>query len=256
MNGIKNNRFFYSQVALATYQACQLKFRRRYLEKLYWPRPDSEQMELGNDFHLASERYFSTGHVEEYPGKLDQLMQALVRFRPLNQEAIFLPEQELRLNDGPIRLLAKYDLIMLADKAYIYDWKTDQRKLNKSYYDKVWQTIVYRYLLSRSGSGYWGGRPIRPADIVMVYWNPIHPEYPLVLEYSERRFKRDEEQLRATIAEIDNKDWDEFWATSEQKVCQYCEYSPICHGVPSLGLEETALEDIALNWDDIEEFPF
>jgi hypothetical protein len=44
------NTFYYSQLALSIYQSCQLRFRRRYLDGLYWPRPTNEQIETGMDF--------------------------------------------------------------------------------------------------------------------------------------------------------------------------------------------------------------
>ena len=117
------DKLYFSQLALSTYLTCQLKFRRRYLEELYWPRPTTPAVELGNDFHAAAERYFLTGEEEKYPPPLGGMLENLHSFRPLEPGALFLPEQQLRLNSS-IKLVAKYDLIVLADRVYIYDWKT------------------------------------------------------------------------------------------------------------------------------------
>ena len=126
-----DSSFYYSQLALSIYQSCQLRFRRRYLDGLYWPRPISEQVELGMDFHLVSNRYFASGQQESYGGDLGSWLEALYRFRPLAPGLVFLPEQELRLKDGPVRLVAKYDLVALEPgRVVIYDWKTDRRRLS------------------------------------------------------------------------------------------------------------------------------
>ncbi len=249
------DKLYFSQHALSTYLTCQLKFRRRYLEELYWPRPTTKAIKLGSDFHAAAERYFLTGEEERYPDPLGPMLEKLYSFRPLESNNIFLPEQQLRLNTD-IKLLAKYDLIVLADKAYIYDWKTDSKKIKKSYYQNSMQTIVYRYLLAAGGSGYWDGRVIKPKDVVMCYWNPNYSNQPLYLEYTDKRYKQDEVAIHSLISEIKARPWDEFLTAGDKRACSFCEYSPLCHGKP--GSEEGNFEadDLSLSWDDIEEIPY
>lgn len=41
--------------------------------------------------------------------------------------------------------------------------------------------------------------------------------------------------------------------TASDKVCGYCEYAPLCHGVSAVEAEEYMDEDLALDWDEIEE---
>jgi len=251
-SALSTQHFFYSQLALSIYDSCQLKFRRRYLDGLYWPRPMSAQVELGRDFHLVSNRYFASGQPESYGGDLGPWLKALYRFRPLARDLVFLPEQELRLQDGALRLVAKYDLVVLTpDRVVIYDWKTDRRRLSGNTCERALQTLVYRYLMGRAGSGYWG-RPVTPADVTMIYWNPRYPEDAITLQYDERRYRQDEGRLREAITEIDAKDRDSFLATTDQKTCQACEYSPICHGASQAEPEEDDYDDLSLPWDDIE----
>ncbi|MGE5398544.1 MAG: PD-(D/E)XK nuclease family protein [Chitinophagales bacterium] len=245
--------FYHSQLSLDTYRFCQLRFRRRYLDGLYWPRPAGDIMQLGADFHLAARRYFTAGHMPAYEGQLGDWLELLRRYRLFTGDAQFLPEQELRLIQGDIKLVAKYDLLMLADKAYIYDWKTDQKRLVKTRLSASLQTVVYRYLLARAGSGYWG-RPIAPADIIMIYWNPNHPGNSVVLPYSQKQMNKDEALLTGLIHEITEKPYESFTATADERLCPYCEYSPLCHGVPAIAMEEEGTLDLALSWDDIEEF--
>jgi hypothetical protein len=247
------NTFYYSQLALSIYQSCQLRFRRRYLDGLYWPRLTNEQIETGMDFHLISQRYFSCGQVDRYDGMLGEWVDALRSFRPFVADMIFLPEQELRLNDNTMRLVAKYDLVVLSpDKVIIYDWKTDQHKLGDQYCANTLQTLVYRYLLVRAGNGYLG-RKIAPPDLVMIYWNPRQPATTVSLTYSEKQYRRDEERLKEIINEIENRDSNSFFATTEERVCRGCEYSPICHGASPEELDEEGLDDLSLSWDDIAE---
>ncbi|HEX2998674.1 MAG TPA: PD-(D/E)XK nuclease family protein [Armatimonadota bacterium] len=249
------DNLFFSQLALSTYLTCQLKFRRRYLEELYWPQPGSPAIELGTDFHAAAERYYLTGQQVQYPGKLGELIQELYRFRPADAETVFLPEAQLRMATD-IRLLAKYDLLVLADRIYIYDWKTDEKKIKPSYYRSAMQTIVYRYLMVVAGSGYWPGRVIQPHDVVMCYWNPRYPTEPLYLEYSERQFKQDGTALRKLISEIKSKAWNEFLIAGDKKACSFCEYSPLCHGKPREEAGDYDGDDLSLSWDEIEEIQY
>jgi len=247
-----DSSFFYSQLALSIYQSCQLRFRRRYLDGLYWPRPVSEQVELGRNFHLVSNRYFISGQQESCSGDLGAWLEALYRFRPLAPGLVFLPEQELRLKDGALRLVAKYDLVAPApDRVIIYDWKTDRRRLSAKRCERTPQTIIYRYLMARAGNGYWG-HPVNPSDVVMTYWNPRYPDRPVTLQYDDQRCQQDEEWLREVIAEIEGKDGDSFLAATDEKVCQTCEYSPICRGASSAEPEQDDFDDLSLTWDEIE----
>jgi hypothetical protein len=251
---MRDDTFYYSQLALSIYQSCKLRFRRRYLDGLYWPRPVSEQIRMGMNFHLLSQRHFAYGQTEKHDGELGGWVDALYYFRPLSEGTVFLPEQELRLSDGAVRLVAKYDLIMLApDRVVIYDWKTDERRLSREYCENTLQTLVYRYMLVRAGDGYWN-RPIAPSDVVMIYWNPRYPGTVVALPYDARQYRRDQDRLGGMIEEIESRDIDSFFATTEERVCRACEYSPICHGTPQADLEEDT-DDLSLNWDDIEEVP-
>ncbi|MGE5416649.1 MAG: PD-(D/E)XK nuclease family protein [Acidobacteriota bacterium] len=249
------NNFYFSQLALSTYLTCQLKFRRRYLEELHWPRPTTPAIDQGNDFHAISERFYLTGEMDYYEGKMGEWSRQLEKFRPLNPQSKFYPEQQIRLNTD-IKLVARYDLVVFEDKVYIYDWKTDANKLKKSYYTGSLQTIVYRYLMVEAGGQLWPDRSITPQNVIMCYWNPNYPAEPLYLEYSAAQFKRDGKALHELITEIKNKPWNEFLTAGNKKACMYCEYSPICHGKPEEGDIDFDPDDLSISWDDIEEIGF
>lgn len=251
--------FYYSQLALSTYQSCQLKFCRRYLDELYWPRPVDEEVELGENFHLLSQRYFSTGEVAADSSALELWIQRLQDFRPFQKGISFFPEQELRLNDSTLRLVARYDLVAVPDtgKVLIYDWKTDQRKPEQRFLENSLQTVVYRYLLVRASAGCLArARDVDPAEIVMIYWNPRFPESPVVLPYDEDSFQQDEKILQELIAEIEGKEPEDFFPTADEKVCARCEYSPICKGTPSPLPVDVEPDELSLSWDDIQDLPY
>jgi hypothetical protein len=248
-----NRAFDYSQNALSTYTSCQLKFRRRYLDALYWPRPITGQVELGQSFHILCQRYFTSGQ-HSCEGQLHKWMDLIVKFRPPDTNQLFLPEQELRYRAEGLRLVAKYDLLVLSDteRVFIYDWKTEKRQHTESYLEKTFQTCIYRFLMARAGNPYWE-REIKPSDIVMVYWNPRFPESPVTLAYNEKQYRRDESRLRQIISGIEGKDRNSFWPTTEEKVCRTCEYAPLCEKGTTATPSYQEEEDISLGWDDIED---
>lgn len=261
---------YFSQLALVTYQSCQLKFRRRYLEGLFWPGNwalDPEQRELvdrGRLFHLLAQRYYSgleaVGGAGQVPRTVLSWFEKLRSMRPfVPEEGVFLPEYELRLCTERMKLLAKYDLVYITPdgRAVIYDWKTGPSKPKASYWKRHLQTTVYRYLLCAAGSAYSPRGEFRPEDISIIYWNPQHPGVIEPVGYSEKEFKRDGRRLKELIEEIVNKSFEEFLPTGDQKRCGFCEYMPICHGqrAGQVELEEEDL-DIDIDWEDIDEIRF
>lgn len=258
------DEFFFSQSALIAYQNCPRKFRYRYLEGLFWPQDwgsNAEQrkaIEEGRQFHLLAERYYDRGEAPErdsMSAELARAFQELVQFRPFQASARFWPEHELRVNDGILRLVAKYDLLYITPtgRVIIYDWKTNATPPKTNYWRNHLQTIVYRYVLSRAGGIYSPKGVIRPEDVTMVYWNPRHPHAAEPLNYSMKQMEKDETFLREIINEIKRLDYDHFNATGDQKRCNVCEYCPICHGKRALELElEKEDMDFDLDWEAVE----
>jgi len=265
MKAAKNDisQMYFSQYALATYDTCALKFRFRYIDGLYWPSTwagDPEQLEAieqGELFHLAARRYYSgipVGHLEE---PVKSWFQELKRFRPRDSRAVFLPEQEIRMDTDGLKLLVKLDLLMVLPdgRGVIYDWKTTPHRPKASFFARSLQTIVYRYVLRRAGSKYSPKGGFSSRDISVIYWNPRYPAEVDPLGYSEEDFQRDEKILRQMIGEIKAKPYEEFYATSDIKKCAYCVYAPICHGTRVNYRQLEELEDeLDLDWESIDEF--
>lgn len=268
----KVDELYFSASSLRTYQTCQLKFKRRYIDGLFWPddwvrdKEKKETQRLGDLFHTLAERYYLRGKVvdskEVIEDKVANWLERLIDFRPYNEKDEFLAEHRLQLNRSNLQLLAKYDLLHITSdgRAVIYDWKTYQSNSKKSYLQRSLQTIVYRYLLAAAGGDYAQDGSWQPKEITLIYWNPRFPDDSKEFPYTEKKFKQDEKKIKRLIDEIKETDYkvdDDVLATSELNNCLSCEYRPICHGEPALEIEPKE-EDLELDeaWDDIEAINF
>lgn len=236
---------YFSQHALDLYRLCPLRFRRRYLEGLYWsklwsaPAPEREAVEKGELFHLLAQRYFSGLPCQLAPGHpwapdLNAWVAELQRFCPAGLPGhAYYPELEVRLAQDQLRLLAKFDLLVVAPDgtATLYDWKTERRLPRPSYLKDSLQTLVYRYLLCAAAGAYSPRGAFAPEAVTLVYWNPQYPREPVRLPYSLARHEADEGNLRLRIGAILATPYPEgFAATTNEKTCRTCEYRPLCHG--------------------------
>ncbi|AGB41501.1 hypothetical protein Halha_1562 [Halobacteroides halobius DSM 5150] len=263
---------YFSASALKTYDTCQLKFKRRYIDGLFWPDDwikDKEKRKLqeqGNLFHMLAERYYFRGKIVDSKDIISEEMitwlERLTNFRPYNKQDQFLPEHKLQLNNGDLKLMAKYDLLHFSEagRVVIYDWKTHATNSKVNYLKRSLQTVVYRYLLCKAGGDYAPEGSWQPKDITLVYWNPRFPDDEKVLFYNQERYLRDERKIKRMISDIKQVSFradDDVLATSEEKNCLYCEYRPICHGEPALEIEPKEEDlDLTEDWDDIEAISF
>jgi len=245
------SKLWFSQASFSAWLSCPLKFKYRYLDGLYWPVASGgtvgEHIELGRRFHLLAQRYFSGGPGEP-PGDpvLTQWLNQLKEYLPLTDQCRYLPEYELRAAQDGIRLLAKYDLLVVGEEGVtIYDWKTDG-KAPRSAQAKSPQTRLYLYLLSLTD--YFA---LKPEDMQMIYWNPRFPREPLVIRYSREQQEADGRWARKLIAQI--LDTDAFPATLNERNCSFCEYRPVCHGQGIEGIEDDSMDWDTVNWDSVEE---
>lgn len=266
------DELYFSASSLRTYQTCQLKFKRRYIDGLFWPddwvrgEEKKETQRLGQLFHTLAHRYYLRGRVVDSKEVMDEQvakwLERLVDFRPYNEQDKFLAEHRLQFNRAELKLMAKYDLLQITedDRAVIYDWKTYQSNSKVSFLKRSLQTIVYRYLLVKAGGDYAKNNKWEPQEITLIYWNPRFPDDSTRLPYSEEQFRRDEQKIEKLVAEIRDTEFavdEDILATSEKNNCLSCEYRPICHGEPALEIEPKE-EDLELteDWDDIEAITF
>lgn len=245
------NNLWFSQASISSWLSCPLKFKYRYVDGLYWPLAAgtevSQHIELGRRFHLLAQYYYSgRTDIPRTDAQLEQWLERLREFLPFSPGQRFLPEYELRSARDELRLLAKYDLLVVGEEGVtIYDWKTDGKVPGKALAASP-QTRLYLYLLSLTDYFVNSLNGMR-----MVYWNPRFPHQPLTVSYSPEQQQADGRWLQEIIAQI--KETAAFPATSNEKNCRYCEYRPVCHGQGLEAMEEEGLDWDEVNWDDIEE---
>ncbi|MFW6266205.1 MAG: PD-(D/E)XK nuclease family protein [Halanaerobiales bacterium] len=262
-------KMYFSQLALSTYQQCELKFKKRYLDGLYWPADwgeDQEQKEIvekGRLFHRLARRYYSQGEIifnTQIDKDLKNWIKRLKTFRPFTEKDLFYPEHVLRLNKDNIKLLAKYDLLYIdsrSGKMIIYDWKTNKKRLKAEELKNSIQSKVYLYVLAKAGAQYSIENQIAPENIKIIYWNPRYPHDWFEFFYDRESLKRDEKDIREQIKLIQNKDFDNLKEKSEDRICRYCEYRPICQGKKAENIEPKD-DEIKLDpvWEEVEEVQF
>ncbi len=260
-------KMYFSQNSLEIFSQCRMKFKKRYLDGLYWRNwtPDSEdlkRLEKGRLFHLYAYRYAlgldtQAGCRGEDDGCIAGWLDKLKRFLKAEGGSPLFPEFELKISEDIMRLQAKFDLIALNDdgRVTIYDWKVQGKPLNRKRLEQSYQTILYRYLLTRAGETV-KGTPIKPEDISMVYWQPEFPDRPVRITYSTSLFEEDDRFIRNQIQKIMECDFTSLiLKTTDERICKHCEFCSICnHYQP----EQIAYDGIEpeLEWEEIEEIEF
>jgi hypothetical protein len=261
-------QLFFSQAALATYQACPLKFRYRYWDGFGWMRgsmTEERQQEriLGEQFHTLARRYFQGVDIESIERIIPQgvLVTWFANLRkrfPLQKDVKYYPEQELRLCVPSIRLIAKYDLLIARSDGHmvIYDWKTQTKPLEKSI--RTLQSKIYQLMLCENSPA----GQIQAENITMVLWNPRYPAEEQMLYYTDELYQQDRREIETCIASIKSKPYDAFYGIKPEtagatvpKDCHWCEYYGLCYEAEGLSLHimrNTGWED-GIAWDDIEE---
>lgn len=259
------DKMFFSQNSLEIFSKCRMKFKKRYVDGLWWHSGEAAKdshAEKGRLFHLLAYRYFMglddsiADEKGEYTGiKIWQdRLKSYVVVNPSNE---YYPEFELRFAEDKVRLQAKYDLIMIDkdNKAVIYDWKVQEKAIKPKNAENAFQTRVYMYLLAKSGDII-NGKTVKPEDITMIYWQANHPTKPVIIAYSEKLFKQDEEFLKNEIEKILNCDFDSsVLKTIDEKICGFCEFCSICNGADPEKVIDDA-DEFDFEWEQIEEVEF
>ena len=173
---------------------------------------------------------------------------------------------------GQFRLLAKYDLIAIADhKVTIYDWKTYRKRPRNEFLSARMQTRVYRALLVHAGAHLNQGQPFEPEQIEMIYWFSDFPNDPARFVYTSAQYKRDwdallklsdEITLRHGERETNRQGASSYPLTDDRTKCLFCPYRSYCErGIRAgdAGDAETEMEAEELfdvNFEQIGEIAF
>lgn len=264
INNIEN--IIFSQMSLSTFKKCPLKFKLKYIDGIRWKnsspviRHFAEVFEKGKKFHLLAERYFqgiSTDfeRFKEEEPEIYEWIDKLKEYFVIKKEHTYLPEYQLRMIEDPIRLQAKYDLIVdTKGELQVWDWKTAGKRLKRDKLEQSFQTIVYLYLLKEK-SELAVDRNVNAEDIKMIYLQPNYIDSPVVIDYTEEKHKRFEEVIKNTIDTINNYDFmNDFDKSLYRKHCKYCEFNFLCNN-ERINLFKSDDEEIIdeIDWDDIEE---
>ncbi|GAB4517458.1 MAG: hypothetical protein OHK0046_24060 [Anaerolineae bacterium] len=262
--------FVFSQTSLRDYVECPRRFELRYIQGLKWPAVESEpvvereqHMQRGADFHHMVHQHSLGIPAEVLSARvMDQQLAGWWR-NYLNADLLHtLPARryaEIQLT-APLlnyRLVAKFDLLALGERAVIVDWKTSERKPKDL--DTAMQTRVYRYVLAAGGAGLNGGLPIPPEQIEMMYWFAALPESPEHLPYTTAQYDADRDYLETLVREIETRRV--FDLTTDTRRCAFCTYRSLCErGVRAgAGDPDSVDEDFDpddFNFDQIAEVEF
>ncbi len=255
--------FQFSQSSLQDYADCARRFQLRYLERVAWPAPQAQpireheaRIERGQRFHQLVQQQLLGIPEEKLTAiaaadpDLSRWWAAFRAARPADIAGRRFMETTLAAAITGHRLLAKYDLVVIAQNAAtICDWKTafrpQKREKIAALFERL-QTRVYRYLLVRAGADLNGGRPFAPEQVTMIYWFAESPDAPVEFPYNADQYTADERVLTTMIAEIHGLDPTTHWnLTTQEQQCAYCPYRSLCERGIEAG-EINAQEDFEL----------
>ncbi|MCU9815684.1 PD-(D/E)XK nuclease family protein [Paraclostridium sp. AKS73] len=233
----KLENFLFSQNSINTYRSCPLKFKFKYVDKLNWKQDDEgsrdyyENLKLGSDFHLICERYFSnipTGIEFLNNEEFNIWLEKIKRLIPIKDDNLYLPEYEVRYSLNNFKIQAKFDLVVVdKDSISIWDWKTENRKIEYKDVENRVQTLVYLFLASETiGKIY--NLDIDYENIKLSYYQPEYYNEPITITYSNEKHNINKKQLENYIVNILNTNYNEE-KYKNIKHCKFCEFNKLCN---------------------------
>jgi CRISPR/Cas system-associated exonuclease Cas4 (RecB family) len=258
----------YSQSNLQTYIACPRKFELKYILKRVWPAIQSEPilqledlMRQGNQFHLMVQQYFSSVDPDLISqqiknNSLKNWWNSFLAFS--NQISDYTNQSEINISanlDGK-RIIGVFDLLSYSNngKFIIIDWKTNQHKPPKKFLEQQIQTRLYPLLLTLSGQQWNKNERISPSQIEMIYWFSNDPESPESFLYSEQQHEQDKEYFTQLINQIETTKIGEFPLTTNEKLCNFCQYRSLCNRGIKPGQFDEQFVDLENIFEEISDF--
>ncbi|MGL4912510.1 MAG: PD-(D/E)XK nuclease family protein [Romboutsia sp.] len=238
------NYFKYSQNSINTYKSCPLKFKYKYIERINWKHDDIESREyydslkFGTEFHLLCERYFSNiplGITISTNPKFVKWIEKVKKLVPIEDRFIYLPEYEVRYNLNNIILIAKYDLVVIKENTIeIWDWKTENKKVDYKNAEGRMQTIIYMFLAKEVIPKLFDIN-IDTKNIKMKYYQPEFDEQGVSISYSDEKHNINKNTIVSYIDKIQNTKYEEeqenykYDLVKNKKHCTYCEFNKLCN---------------------------
>jgi hypothetical protein len=229
--------FQFSHAALQDFVDCPRRFYLRYIRQLRYPAPESDPLrEL--DQHVQREARFHKLVHQHQIGIPVKALEATIADETLadwweayleHLPADLPPKRRADVTlSAPLagrRLVAKFDLLAIGERAVIMVWKTAPHRPKRAWLEKRLQTVVYPYVLAQAGAHLNSGKPIPPDNIRLVYWFADEPEQPEVFDYSAAQYKQGGKQLAALAADVLRREGEaDFELTEDVERCLYCSY--------------------------------
>jgi hypothetical protein len=254
--------FSFSQSSLQDYSDCPRRFKLRYIDQLQWPAVEMEPLLENEHRQLAGQLFHRMvqQHLIGLPAdKITRHANSpdLSRWWENYQKSKFdlsgyclHTELTLAAPVGAYRLMAKYDLVAIrpGDQAFIYDWKTYQKRPRDEWMAARLQTRVYLAMIIQASGYLNSGRPLLPEQVEMIYWYAGFPSEPARFTYHAAQHQRNWDALTSLILEISNHK--HFPLTEDDKRCTYCPYRSYCNRGTKAGTRDD-IPDIELASDDI-----
>ncbi len=251
-----------SQASLQDFVDCRRRFQLRYLLRRAWPAIPAEPVQ-DYESHLRRASLFHRLVQQSILGVPLDALSALAANEgigdwwanfsaaaPADLPGQRQPEIVLSAPLGPFRLMAKYDLVVIAPegRATILDWKTSRRRTPRPWLSRRLQTRVYPYLLAEAGHDLNRGRPIAPDQITMIYWFADFPDQPERFVYSAGQHRENAGYLAGLVEQMTllaggDGDWP---LTPLERNCRFCVYRSLC----DRGVEAGHLDDADLDLED------
>jgi CRISPR/Cas system-associated exonuclease Cas4 (RecB family) len=267
----------FSQASLDDYLACPRRYQLRYLQHQAWPAQVTDP-ESAFEIHLRQGAALHKLIQQDVLGIPRSRLNSMAAEEPLRTwwtrytenpltdlPRIRLPEFELSTDLDGQRLVGKFDLLAFEPEGrfVIVDWKTARKLPDRGRLASRMQTILYPYLLARSGALVIRGAPVRPERIEMVYWFTELPHSPFRFSYSQQTHDSNEAMLKSILAEIFGRTEAVFPLTSDEKKCRFCNYRSLCKRGAKAGDFDELEADMEgydpyfeLDLDSLSEIPF
>lgn len=268
--------FQFSQNSLQDYLDCPRRFELRFLLRQAWPALQSEpvleherHMEMGSRLHEMIHQFHSglpVDEIETYANdpQLAAWWSAFINESKLPEDTIARKTEVLL--SFPIegfRVVAKYDLLIFTSDgcAQIYDWKTSLKRTSGKFLAERMQTRLYQFLLCKAAR-HPQEHALLPSQIKMTYWFANFPNDPEIFQYSESKYRQDENFFSSLIREIISTSQGKFLLTQNEKSCAYCNYRSLCNrGVRAgdwreIPEESETSSDFVLDFSQVAEIEF
>ncbi len=222
--------FYYSQNSLGIFKRCPKMFEYIYKDGISGKEMDpklKKRIEAGTNFHILAERYFNG--MKDYfyikDGELLEWMAVLEEKYP--EDIDCRSEFEIRQNKDGIKLMAKYDLVVIDnDKIKIVDFKTNKNPYNLEVMEEHIQTKVYMYLLGENLKKMFP--KIKIEDISMEYFQLNYPENQILIKYTEKKHEINKKILGELIGEINKNK--KYLHLKNNGTCVKCGFESFCKG--------------------------